>query len=92
MNKFKIVITSYNNEKWAALCMSNITNQTYENYEVLFFNDGSTDNTLSIAKERVKNTDTRFKFIDLKKNNTKSWIFAKRTFIILLRTILNDKI
>lgn len=76
MNKFKIVVTSHNNEKWTALCISNITQQTYENYEVLFFNDGSTDNTLSIAKGCVKSTDTRFKFIDLEKNNTKSWIFA----------------
>lgn len=76
MNKFKIVITSYNNEKWTELCISSLTSQTYSNYEVLFFNDGSTDNTLSFAKGCVKNTDDRFKFIDFEKNNTKSWIFA----------------
>jgi glycosyltransferase involved in cell wall biosynthesis len=76
MNKFKIVITSYNNENWTSLCVSSVTSQTYENYEVLFFNDGSSDKTLEVAKSHIKSVDERFKFFDLKDNNTKSKIFA----------------
>jgi glycosyltransferase involved in cell wall biosynthesis len=76
MNKFKIVITSYNNEKWTGLCISSITSQTYSNYEVLFFNDCSTDKTYEIACSCVELSDKRFKFCNLEKNYTKSHIFA----------------
>jgi glycosyltransferase involved in cell wall biosynthesis len=75
VNKFKIVITSYNNENWTELCLNSVKNQTYTNYQVLFFNDGSTDNTLNKSIETINN-DCRFKVIDFNKNNTKSWIFA----------------
>lgn len=75
MNKFKIVITSYNNESWTKLCLDSVKNQTYTNYEVLFFNDGSTDKTLDVANENLHG-ESKFRVINLDKNNTKSWIFA----------------
>lgn len=43
--KFKIVVPSYNNEKWVEPNVASILNQTYENYEVLYIDDASTDNT-----------------------------------------------
>ena len=44
-NKFKIVIPSYNNEKWVEYNTASIISQTYKNYDVLYINDKSTDNT-----------------------------------------------
>lgn len=44
-NKFKIVIPSYNNEKWLEPNIASILNQTYTNYDVLYIDDASTDNT-----------------------------------------------
>lgn len=44
-NKFKIITPSYNNEEWVEFNIASILNQTYTNYEVLYINDASTDNT-----------------------------------------------
>lgn len=54
-NKFKIIIPSYNNEKWVEYNVSSIINQTYENYDVLYIDDDSVDNTYSKVVEIVKN-------------------------------------
>ncbi len=86
MNKFKIIITSYNNEKWTELCINSITSQTYSNYEVIFFNDGSTDRTLEIAKSCVKSNDKRFIWHNNNENQTKAYIFAN-----LVDKHINDK-
>ena len=49
-NKFKIVIPSYNNETWAEANVASILNQTYTNYDVLYIDDCSTDDTNKIVK------------------------------------------
>jgi dTDP-glucose 4,6-dehydratase len=54
-NKFKIVIPSYNNEQWVEPNVASILNQTYTNYDVLYINDASTDNTLTLVKELISN-------------------------------------
>lgn len=46
MQKFKIIIPSYNNEDWVEYNIASILNQTYNNYEVLYIDDASKDNTL----------------------------------------------
>lgn len=53
MNKFKIVIPSYNNEKWLEPNLASILNQTYTNYDVLYIDDCSTDNTFNSVKQIV---------------------------------------
>lgn len=75
MNNFKIIITSYNNEEWTETCLDSVKNQTYTNYEVLFFNDGSTDKTLNKAYQNL-HYGGRFRVINLEENHTKSKIFA----------------
>ncbi len=54
-NKFKVVIPSYNNEKWVEANVASILKQTYTNYDVLYINDASTDNTPNIIKNIVDN-------------------------------------
>jgi glycosyltransferase involved in cell wall biosynthesis len=44
-NKFKILIASYNNEEWVEYNLASVLNQTYDNYEVIYVDDCSTDNT-----------------------------------------------
>ncbi len=73
MNKFKVIITSYNNENWTEICINSLITQTFTNYEVLFFDDCSTDKTFEIAN---KNSDKRFTFTKLSENRTKSFIFT----------------
>jgi glycosyltransferase involved in cell wall biosynthesis len=84
MNKFKIIVTSYNNEEWTETCLSSLLVQTYTNFDVIFFDDCSTDKTLSEAYNTV-NCDKRFKIINLKENHTKSKIFAT-----LINQYIND--
>ena len=53
-NKFKVVIPSYNNEKWVEANVASILQQTYTNYEVLYINDASTDSTPSLIEKIIK--------------------------------------
>jgi len=61
-NKFKIVCPSYNNENWVETHISSILEQTYENYEVLYIDDCSTDGTWELVNELVGD-NFKFKLI-----------------------------
>jgi len=73
-NKFKIVIPSYNNEKWASQNAASIINQTYKNYDVLYLNDASTDKTLEIVQgiKKSYNLDN-WKIINWKTNKQRGF-------------------
>ena len=68
-NKFKIVIPSYNNEQWVETNIESIVEQTYNNYEVLYIDDASTDNTNKLVTKITAN-NSKFK-IKTNKNNMK---------------------
>jgi len=46
-----ILIASYNKEKYIERCIRSCKSQTYKNIEVIFYDDGSTDNSYEIAKK-----------------------------------------
>lgn len=48
---FSIIIIGYNIEKYLNRCLKSVFGQTYDNFEVIFVNDGSVDNTIGVAKE-----------------------------------------
>ena len=50
MVKFSIIIVSYNGQKYINNCINNIKKQTFKNYEIIFIDDGSTDDTKNIIK------------------------------------------
>ena len=56
MNKVKIsvIVNCYNGEKFIFKSVNSILNQTHTNYEVIFFNNASTDNSENIIK-KLKN-------------------------------------
>ncbi|UOA10199.1 glycosyltransferase family 2 protein [Methylobacter sp. S3L5C] len=45
-----ILIPAYNAEKWVAETITSALSQTWPNKEIIIVNDGSTDDTLSVAK------------------------------------------
>ena len=63
--KIGIIIPNYNNEKWLDKCLTSIVNQTYKNYEVIFIDDMSTDNSVNIAYNYVEKL-TDMQIVELK--------------------------
>ncbi|MDY3060767.1 glycosyltransferase [Fusobacterium sp.] len=60
-----VIVPVYNIEKYLPRCIDSILDQTYKNWEAIFINDGSTDNSLKILEE-YKKRDERIKIIDKK--------------------------
>ena len=56
-----VVLPFYNSEKTLTKCLESLQNQTLNNFEIILCNDGSTDNSLNIAKQFLK--DSRFKLL-----------------------------
>lgn len=48
-NHFSIIIPLYNKEEYVQRAIKSILNQTYQNFEIIIINDGSTDNSEKIA-------------------------------------------
>lgn len=61
-----VIIPCFNGEKFIDRCISSILNQTYKNIELIFVNDGSTDDTEKIIinnKNRIEKELSRFIYI-----------------------------
>ena len=52
-HKIAIIIPNYNYEHTIEKCLTSILNQTYKNYEIIFVDDMSTDNSVKIAKKML---------------------------------------
>jgi glycosyltransferase involved in cell wall biosynthesis len=61
-NKFVIVSPSYNNEEWTDVYYESIDCQTYKNYQVVYIDDCSTDNTQEAITSLSKN-NSEFTYI-----------------------------
>lgn len=53
--KFSLIIPVYNSENQMELLFNSLFNQKFNDYEVIFINDGSTDNTERYIKEKIRN-------------------------------------
>jgi glycosyltransferase involved in cell wall biosynthesis len=62
MPQFSIIIPCYNQAEWLKICVQSLQNQTFENWEAIIVNDGSTDKTKETADYLAKN-DHRIKVI-----------------------------
>lgn len=61
--EISIIIPAYDVEKYIANMLEDVKNQTFDDFEVLIINDGSTDDTAKIAEDYCKQ-DKRFKLIN----------------------------
>lgn len=62
--KISIIIPVYNVEKWLNKCIDSILSQSYENFEIILVNDGSTDKSKDICYQYLKE-DNRVKVFDI---------------------------
>ena len=53
-DKISVVVTCYNHEKYIEKCLRSIFEQTYQNIELIIFNDGSTDNSGKIISSLLR--------------------------------------
>lgn len=67
MEKISIIIPCFNGEKTIRRCLDSVKAQTYPNFEVLFIDDGSTDQTRSIAQAYARE-DSRIRVITCEQN------------------------
>ena len=73
--KASVITTVYNGEKFLSQCVESILNQTYQDFEFIIINDGSTDGTPAILD---KYKDPRLKIFHHKNQGlTKSLIFGE---------------
>jgi len=65
-----VVIPTYNRENHIITAVTSVLNQTYQNFEIIIIDDGSTDRTVEFAKSIA---DPRIKVMELSKNTGGTW-------------------
>lgn len=65
MPEISVLMSVYNGEEFITSSIESILKQTYEDFELIIVNDGSTDHTLEILQNYK---DTRIKLFSFKKN------------------------
>lgn len=75
MKKISILIANYNNGRFFNDCYLSLIDQTYKNWEAIIVDDASTDNSIDIIKEIIKD-DKRFQLYENVEN--KGCGFTKR--------------
>lgn len=54
MPKVSVIVPVYNTEKYLKKCLETLVNQTMEEIEIIIVNDGTKDNSMTIAREFAK--------------------------------------
>lgn len=65
MNKLSVIVPIYNVADYLKSSISSIKTQTYRDFKCILVNDGSTDNSLNIAVDLIKD-DKRFSIVSKK--------------------------
>ena len=65
MSTISVVIPSYNHDKYISEAIQSVLNQTYQDFEIVITDDGSSDNSVKLIKEF---TDPRIKLFIFSEN------------------------
>lgn len=82
---FKIIIPLYNVEKWIKKCIRSVKLQEYKDFQCILINDMSTDTTVKIIEDEIKD-DSRFHLIE----NTEKAYALKNIFNAINYSKPND--
>ena len=50
-----VIIVNYNGKKWLNKCLTSISNQSYKNYEIIFVDNASSDDSVEFVKNKFSN-------------------------------------
>jgi len=64
MPKISVIVPVYNTKKYLKKCLDSIIKQTYQDFEIIIVNDGSTDNSEEIIDEYIKEYSSKVKCIN----------------------------
>ena len=67
MPRVSILIPSYNHARFLSHCLASVKNQTVEDWELILVDDGSTDNSVAIARSFAQD-DSRISVLQNEKN------------------------
>lgn len=67
--KIGIIIPNYNYGEWLDKCFTSLVNQTYKNFEIIFIDDMSTDNSIEIAESYKDKLDIKIVKLRQKRYN-----------------------
>ena len=82
-----IISCFWNPGEYIIKCINSIKNQTYKNFKVFLIDDMSTDNTIQIINDLIKD-DERFVLI---KNSEKKFKLKNIDELIMNETLINDE-
>jgi glycosyltransferase involved in cell wall biosynthesis len=60
MINFKIIVPMYNVEDWIESTIKSVKEQIYTNYQCIIIDDMSTDSSVDIVKNLIKDNDNLF--------------------------------
>ena len=66
MAKISIIIPCYNQEKYISECLDSVIAQTFQDWEAIVIDDGSTDNSLNIIQEYHKKYPEKIRILSQK--------------------------
>ena len=87
-----IIIVNWNGENFLEDCLTSLQNQLYKNFEIIFVDNSSTDNSLFLAKQLAADSMLDIKFVLLNKNegftggNNEGLKYCLGQYIALLNT------
>lgn len=72
MPKTSIIVPIYNAQNTLSYCLDSILNQTYNNYEIILVNDGSTDKSEALIKKYLQKYPDKIKYFSQKNGGVAS--------------------
>lgn len=74
-SKIIIITASYNNEIWLTNYFESLKSQTYQNWQVIYIDDCSTDNTMGLLQDYIKEAQLESQFVLIRNEERMGHLF-----------------